>query len=419
MERAKNTASSEELRKVFRANGVKCIDTSVLVLGIEEFAERFEEIILDILRLTKRPLEKQLAIAVREASTNAIPIDTATKFAHSICEVVSLCRYKRKHMTSGDRLPKHLKNIVEQLDKPSDLGAKAELLQRQPEPQLPLQQSRSNSALTARPLQRSSMSSEIMKSYQLTSISKAIKVDKDIEVLSSQEVDSPAPAPTSAPALATGRSWVDTHKRTVAQVDRSGQIKYAKLQDGPDGFAVAHFTGNSPGTSTEIPNVLAQPVWKKPAAVSKKPAATAKKKPAATAKKKPASAVASEEEEEEEGEELEDEGEEEEPEEQEEGVVEEDAGELQSHGHGCGFLKKVVSPVLGVCKATYCEHKAYIQQKSAECAGGWKSIVNFSASLSLHKEAVHEIMEKLKMPGYGQVQVDADKIRLLIPDDVN
>ena len=415
MERVKNTASPAELVKVFRANGVKCVDPSVLTLSTEEFGEKFEEVILDILRLTKRPLERQLAPGVRGASHNAVPLDTATKFAHAVCEVVALCRIKKKHMTSGERLPKHLKNIVEQLDKPSDLGAKAEQLQRvqpeqlqrQPEqlqePPLPL--SSSSSALT----------SEIEKSYQLTSISKAIKakgkVDQDIEVLSSQE-GLPGQAPTSAPALATGRSWVDTHKRTVAQVDRSGQIKYAKLQDGPDGFAVAHFTGNSPGTNTEIPNMLAQPVLRRPAAVSKKPAATARKKPAA--------AVADEEEEEaegEEGEELEGEGEEEEPAEQEEEVVEGDEpGVRQSDGHGSGFLKKVVSPVFGVCKATYCEHKAYIQHASTICASGWKSIVNFSASLSLHKEAVSEIMEKLKMPGYGQVQVDADKIKLLSLD---
>ena len=45
----------------------------------------------------------------------------------------------------------------------------------------------------------------------------------------------------------------------------------------------------------------------------------------------------------------------------------------------------------GECKATCCETKAYIQR--------WKAIANCSASRSNHKEAVAEVMEKLKMFG--------------------
>ena len=55
------------------------------------------------------------------------PPDLATKFARGVCVGVGLARSKRKHMTSGVRLPKHLAAIVAQLDKPFDLGAKAEL----------------------------------------------------------------------------------------------------------------------------------------------------------------------------------------------------------------------------------------------------------------------------------------------------
>ena len=192
----------------------------------------------------------------------------------------------------------------------------------------------------------------------------------------------------------------------MAQVGRDGTIKYAKLAPGHDGFAVAHFTGRSPGTSTEIPNILAQPV--ETPAVLKRPAAAVDKKPAASpSMKKPAAAEVKESSDSEaEGDEGEIEGEAEEEE-----LAEHDQ-EVAPEREEVAFLKKVRSPVFGRCKATYCPHKSYIQYASTEVKSGWKSICNFTESLSNHKLAVNEIMNKLKNPGYGADQVAADKIRL-------
>ena len=123
-ERAKNTANRDDLAKVFRANGTKTVNKEDVLLQCDEFAEKHVELILDILRQTKRPLEKMMAQALRDATDNVATVDLANKFARCICDVVEHCRAKKKHMTSGARLPKHIAAIVAQLDKPSDLAVR-------------------------------------------------------------------------------------------------------------------------------------------------------------------------------------------------------------------------------------------------------------------------------------------------------
>ena len=108
MERIRNTATIQDLIKVFKANGVTMVDTPSLTLSTEGFAERFKEMILDILRQTQRPLEKQLAQALRDATNYVVPKDSAKKFGGAICDVVAMARSKKKHMTSGARLPKFM-----------------------------------------------------------------------------------------------------------------------------------------------------------------------------------------------------------------------------------------------------------------------------------------------------------------------
>ena len=403
MERIKNTAQPEDIAKVFRANGLKSVDMAVVAMTSDEFSEKYLEVILDILRQTKRPLEKMVAQALRDATYNAVPQDLATKFARAVCDVVEQCRTKKKNMSSGVRLPKHLALIVAQLDKPSDLSAKAvRVAARLDEVPLPVQSSSSGSM--------DGLSSEIVGSYKLASLSKAgpssreaaarkRKVSETIVLESSQE-DPPA----KEPAAAAGRTWIDTHRKTMARVGRDGAVKYAKLTEGPGGFAVAHFTGSSPGAETEIPNILAQPV----PAVQKKPAAAIDKKPAAApSMKKPAAA--------EKAPDSEDEGDEEdlECEAEEEELAEDDQEVAPESSVQVTLLKSVQSPVFGKCRATYCKEKAYIQFASTECKSGWKSICNFTEGISNHKLAVNEIMNKLKKPGYGMDQVKADKIRLI------
>ena len=412
-ERAKNTASRDDLAKVFRANGTKTVNKEDVLLQCDEFAEKHDELILDILRQTKRPLEKMMAQALRDATDNVAPCDLANKFARCISDVVEHCRTKKKHMTSGARLPKHIAAIVAQLDKPSDLAAKAEQVAHRLDAPLPVRSSSRSS------MDQDAVATDIVDSYKLSSLpsnSKAAKRKVEtIELESSQELPpakeslpakKPPPAKEAPPAKgAVGRAWIDTHKKTVAQVGHDGAIKYAKLTAGPDGFAVAHFTGRSPGTVTEIPNIIAEPVespsvLKKPAsAVDKKPAAApSMKRPAATEAKEPSDSEV-------EGDEEEGEAEEEEPAEHDQEVAPEREDVV--------LLREVNSPVFGRCKATYCPHKSYIQYASTEVKSGWKSICNFSQSMSSHKLAVNEIMNKLKRPGYGQEQVLADKVRLI------
>ena len=408
-ERAKNTASRDDLAKVFRAVGMKGVNKEDVTLQCEEFAQKHEELILDILRQTKRPLEKMMALALRDATDNMATVDLANKFARCICDVVEHCRAKKKHMTSGARLPKCMQAIVAQLDKPSDLAAKAEQVAQRLDAPLPVRSSSRSS------MDQDAVATDIVDSYKLSSLPSSSKAAKrkveTIELESSQELppakESPAkkppPAKEAPPAKgAVGRAWIDTHKKTVAQVSSDGAIKYAKLTAGPDGFAVAHFTGRSPGTVTEIPNIIAVET----PAVIKKPAAAVGKKPAASpSMKRPAAAVepSDSEAEGDEGE-IEGEADEEELAEHDEEVAPE--SEL-------AYLREVNSPVFGRCKATYCPKKSYIQHASTEVKSGWKSICNFSESLSNHKLAVNEIMNKLKKPGYGAEQVAADKVRLI------
>ena len=96
MERIKNTAQPEDIAKVFRANGLKSVDMAVVAMTSDEFAEKYLEVILDILRQTKRPLEKMVAQALRDATYNAVPQDLATKFARAICDVLEQCRTKKE-----------------------------------------------------------------------------------------------------------------------------------------------------------------------------------------------------------------------------------------------------------------------------------------------------------------------------------
>ena len=397
-ERVRNTANKDDLAKVFRANGMKSVDKGDVSLQSDEFAAKHVEVILDVLRQTKRPLEKMMASALRDATDNVIPVDLANKFARSIGDVVEHCKAKKKNMTSGARLPKHIQAIVAQLDKPSDLGAKAERVSERLKAPLPVRSSSSS--------YDDASAANIVDSYKLSSLpssSKDLKrkVLETIELQSSQE-DPPAKVPPAKGAV--GRAWIDTHRKTVAQVGPDGAIKYAKLTAGPDGFAVAHFTGSSPGMLTEIPNILAKPDEDRN--VLKKPAAACIKKPAAsTSMKKPAAAVEPSDSEAD-GDEGEIEGETEEEE-----LAEHDQ-EVAPESEEVAFLKQVDSPVFGRCKATYCATKAYIQHESTEVQSGWKSVCNFSQSLSSHKLAVNEIMNKLKNPGYGADQVKADKIRL-------
>lgn len=415
-ERAKNTASKDDLAKVFRANGMtKTVNRDHVVLQSDEFAEKYVELILDILRQTKRPLEKMMAQALRDATDNVVPMDLANKFARNIGDVVEHCRAKKKHMTSGARLPKHMQAIVAQLDKPSDLAAKAEKLAERLDAPLPVRSSSRGS------MDQDAVATDIVDSYKLSSLPSSSKAAKrkveTIELESSQELPpakeslpakQPPPAKEAPPAKgAVGRAWIDTHKKTVAQVGPDGAVKYAKLTAGPDGFAVAHFTGRSPGTVTEIPNIIAEPV--ETPAVIKRPAAAVDKKPAASpSMKRPAAAEVKESSDSEaEGDEEEIEGEAEEEE-----LAEHDQ-EVAPEGKEVAYLREVFSPVLGVkCKATYCPHKSYIQYRSTEVKSGWKSLCNFSESLCNHKLAANEIMNKLKNPGYGPDQAAADKIRL-------
>ena len=118
MERIKNTAQPEDIAKVFRANGLKSVDMAVVAMTSDEISEKYLLIILDILR-PKRPLEKMLAQDLREGTDNVVPPDLATKLARAICDVMELCRAKKRNVSSGARLPKHCAAIVAQLDKPA------------------------------------------------------------------------------------------------------------------------------------------------------------------------------------------------------------------------------------------------------------------------------------------------------------
>ena len=174
-ERIKNTADKDDLAKVFRANGMKSVDKAIIAMNPDEFAEKHLEVILDILRQTKRPLEKMMAQSLRDATDNVVPMDLATKFARSICDVMEHCRSKKKNMVNGARLPQHIKAIIDQMDKPSDLGAKAGRVAERLEAPLPVRSPSSGSKDD-----QNALATEIVDSYKLSlpSSSKAAKIDK-------------------------------------------------------------------------------------------------------------------------------------------------------------------------------------------------------------------------------------------------
>lgn len=343
--RIRNCASIEQVGKVFRANGMTTLKTDCL-LDFEELCENYEEFICDLLRLTPRPTAKLIEKAALESS-NKITKDSANLFGQRVASAISHIRQKAKNMTSGTKTSRAFNNIRMVMNK-CENAAGGSLLDRaskisQPvkaspesqtsEPaskisQLPISQnaqqpaSKISQPVAAR--SRASSSHEDIRRRIMSSYRTASDVTSVAMICSSQEDEVP-----QVPSTTSARRWFDSGRKTMAQLSSSGSMQYASMTPGADGFAVAHFTGMSPGTTTEMPNLLLQEENISGCNTKKRPAANVLKRPAsavqdAEVKKRPAQKeqkkkeVEQEEieeqnqEEREEEEEVEDEGEEEE-----------------------------------------------------------------------------------------------------------
>lgn len=405
-ERVKNTASDGDLTKVFKANSV-AIDSKCL-LDIDDFAEQHHETVCDILRLTLRPSAAQVEKCVRKACPK-MEQNSCNLYSKQVVEVLKKARNVSKSMSTGSKTTPGMMKIVDALRVHSKIPALRSLGDKIKNS--PVKVSSSGSAKMDLPAEEAGPDKSVADLYKMDLPARPRKVhsaasgSRDPEVIMSSQEGAAEPEPAEPePILPVAQFWVDSRKRRAAYMASGGAVKFAKMAPGPDGFSVAHITGESPGVATELPNaLLGDSPAKSPARSPAKKPATAQplKKPAAKVAKKPATVEPTAEQEE-----GEEELAEEDPEIEGEGSrAEVKIAKPENPGH-------VQSPELGECQIHLGTLKAYIQYKNPD--GGWKSVVNLSAGhyAQRHNQVALSIYKKLLQPGFGLPQAAAEKMKL-------
>ena len=263
----KNTASAAEIANLLRAKHPDC-DAANVPPSEEHVAEKYQNVIKDLLMWTPRLNVKLLAEATRQAYK--IEEAAGLRFARAITDCVSSCRGKAKSVTSGKKQSKAMYSIQTTLRSLQSDALKRQLWSGTR--QLTRRLSEESGTKKCQPTLASSVKggplldpSSIMRLY---GVSGAAQTDSDTLIVSSaseagefadESEGSHLPLASAKPASGMP-AYFDASKHAMVRVAASGMVEVADMAEGPDGFAVATFKDGCT-VVTECPNLLlAQPL---------------------------------------------------------------------------------------------------------------------------------------------------------------
>ena len=321
--RAKNCAGAKDYEKVVRANMTKWMPTTWESGSREDLATTHESFLLDLARLTPRPLKHLLAGAAQTVLD--APRDEAEHFAERVIGTFRFARRKGQNITSGKKTTRSVMRLADILRRRNVGSGKfvagtRRLLRRSsaesnsgargpPPPAnrkgstLPPDLSRSNSAasslatpretppvlekkpvLPSMPARVPSAKSRVFALYGLMAPQEP--EDDEVEAISSgaENLDTPPPTPPlaapseplkampsqaaprnlspstgSAPG-ASGTVFLDGARCVLVRMLPGGQRAEAEMRRGPHGFALGRFPGEENDIPTEVPNLDIQDV---------------------------------------------------------------------------------------------------------------------------------------------------------------
>ena len=324
-DRVKNTATSQDVCRVFRGAVSSLADEKYLKSDLAKIVESYEVAIVDLLRLTDRP-NKAVLKAGAALAFAADTLEETSLFADRIYDAIKMCKEKAKSMTSGKKLPEAVRRVCsflnkqpssETMDVPRRLSTSSRASNGSED------SARKAKKKVAEQIDAEALKAEVLKLYGLapsasSSSSSSRPAGQEVSaeamvIMSSQEA-SPVRQKEAkqkelvAPEEESFVDYFDNRQMALCRAFSSGRKEHAQMSSGATGFALARFPGTSKSIQTEMPNALLEV---KRAVAFKRPAAplsakVAKKAKEAAAKEAAANEALREEEVQEEGGEEED-----------------------------------------------------------------------------------------------------------------
>ena len=392
----------------------------------DDFVEGHESLLMDICRITKRPIYSVISTALRQHCKHATEAD-ADAFGKKVATVVSYARTKKFSVSSGKKTAPATLRLMQLLTGDGPVS-----------PALPVKTPvKADNKVPLCILDSDDSQGPQKKRRSLADVFKAFGISKapstpgspvqdiiDVVSIATSPAKSIAMSPvvhkakktTSAKKAAPGVQASSSNAKATYFTDTSrfvmvrmfgGQEETAPLEEGPSGFCIAHFNGQV--QESEMPNILLQK--KNSCPVIKKPAAG---KPVL---KRPASSLAEEEEEEEEEEENQPTGdaeaEAETAVEVETEVAEPEIAKPEAEVKGSTMA--LIAPVIvRVCNPTHASSgKSYIQGFHVE-DGREKKICLANVTGAHCQAVINELHEKLScMEGFTKADAQNMKDQLV------
>ena len=281
MQRSRNTATARDVVKVFKGNGLKSFPEAETYAtpDCSEVCENFQELLVDLLRVTTRPAVPVL----QQACVDLFPgvtKDSCGLFCRRLCHAISFCRGKRS-ATSGKKLEPAVYRVLQALRREEASTSPAKM---SPSPVASAERKREASPAT-------SPRSKVRKLYSLDQgASPAVPAvdhpesgsDEAEEVLtvssggSGEEEAPPAGEAPPGQSPPEPREYFDASKKAMVRTYSCGKVVVAEMRSSSSGFMKAVWPCGAV-TETLVPVlVFKKPAMRRPAAA---PAASASKAP--------------------------------------------------------------------------------------------------------------------------------------------
>ena len=277
--RAKNTASTDEIRKLLKAELDGLDATKFMTTNMDKLVADYVVFMVALIKLTLRPSKKMLEAAAKAAFSKSTEQE-CERFASAICRGIQYCRKKVASMTSGKKLDPGVKTVCRTLVKAAAASSPSPKKRRKSGRSLKVSSSWASSSVPTSPAtkrlirkqkpsrHRSTSSIQSLKTYPSSFVatprrsmssprSTALAV---AEVISSDEDEArgaQCKKPRSRePAGSAGQGvvvYIGEDMR-LRRVSAGGHEEEANMSPGPDGFAIATWPDGSTIVS-EVPNL--------------------------------------------------------------------------------------------------------------------------------------------------------------------
>ena len=281
MGKEKSTADAKDLQKVIRANLQQSgLGQHYTNPSSDVICEEYEEFIVDLLDLSTTINLSDLKKAVKD--TLEVSGDEAHAFASSICRAISICKEKKKSVTTGKKQPAAVMNILKKLGAALSPPKAVVVSTRKPpteasetfsEDKVP--ETMSQTTLTADAIQKLFGCGSSSSGTQNLSCRRTADSASPISLSSGM----PSPEPPAAVAPATmstspGHKQFMHSKQKYVRIAGGVVVEEAEMIQGESGFQIARWADGSQ-TQSEVPNLILE------AAAKAKAKADPKKRPAA------------------------------------------------------------------------------------------------------------------------------------------